>query len=191
MNVKPPDTRARRRWLASVGVTTLAAGLAAAWWQRESATTSKPLDTPVGANRPDATAPLPADRLAAWVDTLLPADGAAPGALATGVAERIVVAAQANASYRELLVAGLAWANARAQRSGAASFEALPAAGRASVVAQAEAEPAGSTPRVFFQATLDDTHFHHWADPRSWAELGYPGPPQPAGFMDHAEPPGS
>lgn len=177
MSVKNPDTPGpprggRRLWLVAAGTLTLAAGLATTWWRRQAATT-----TPVAAGS--------ADTLRAWIDTLLPADGLAPGALALGVAERIAAAASGHAAYGRLLAAGQAWAEQQARESGAASFAALPAAAREALVERAERSPAGSTPRVFFQATLDDTHYHHWSDPRSWPALGYAGPPQPAGFMDH------
>lgn len=188
VNVKPSDTSEPalpRRRVVAAGTATLAGSLAAAWARQAVAAAAGPAAPAVAGPgaAPDR------DALRAWVDTLLPAEGAAPGALATGVAERIAAAAQSNGAYGRLLVAGLAWADAEARRDGVARFAALPAGGREAIVSRAEAAPAGTTPRTFFQATLDDVHYHHWADPRSWPALGYAGPPQPAGFMDHGEPP--
>lgn len=127
--------------------------------------------------------------LRAWVDTLLPADGPMPGALALGVADRIEAAAPAGSPAAAVLAAGLGWVQQQAQARGATGLAQLDEAAREALVAQAAASPPGSAARVFFQSTLDDTLYHHYADPRSWAGLGYDGPPQPRGFTDHERPP--
>lgn len=127
--------------------------------------------------------------LRAWVDTLLPADGPVPGALAVGVADRIEAAAAPGSHAAALLSAGLAWVQAQAVARGASGLAQLDEAAREAIVAQAAASTPGSAARVFFQSTLDDTLYHHYADPRSWAGLDYDGPPQPRGFPEHEHAP--
>ena len=160
----------RRHFLGLAGASMLAA--LGAWWSRKPA---KPVS-------PDAN-------LRAWVDTLVPAEPGFPGALALGVADRISSAIQRDPQYAKLTQEALNWIDARAREAGRTRFADLPESGRQNVVAAAAASAAGSAPRTFFQASLDDTLFHTYADPRAWVGLGYAGPPQPVGFLDHASAP--
>ena len=141
--------------------------------------------------RRDRIAPMASSRstLQAWVDLLVPADGEAPGAVALGVDRLIADAAQRNATLGALMSAGVAWADEQARRRGSTSFAALDQAGQEAIVAQAQSSASGSTPRVFFQSTLDDTLYHHYGDARSWPAVGFERAPQPIGYPDHGEPP--
>jgi len=143
-----------------------------AWWSQK----------PAKSVSPDAN-------LRAWVDTLVPAEPDFPGALALGVADRISNAIRRDPQYAKLTQEALNWIDTRARMLGGASFAELPESGRQNVVAAAAASAAGSTPRTFFQASLDDALFHTYADPRAWVGLGYAGPPQPVGFPDHVSAP--
>ncbi|MEF8714099.1 MAG: gluconate 2-dehydrogenase subunit 3 family protein [Accumulibacter sp.] len=131
------------------------------------------------------------DALRAWLDTLLPAEADFPGAVALGVSERIAAAIAREPAYARLTAAAMAWLAARTREAGGTTFAALPEARRVDMVAAAAASPEGSTPRTFFQATLDDALFHVYADARSWTGLAYAGPPQPIGFPDQAAAPRS
>lgn len=164
----------RRRLLAAGGVLALAA-LLQRWWagRRDIAPAAAP----------------PLSTLQAWVDLLVPADGDAPGALALGVDRQIAEAARANPTLAALMRAGLEWADEQARQGGGSGFAALDRSRREQIVARAQASPAGSTPRVFFQSTLDDTLYHHYGDARSWPAVGFDRPPQPVGYPDHGEPP--
>ncbi len=171
---KPEARPARRRWLVGgvVGAGIVALG---SWWHRRRSNPSARVDRLQG--------------LEAWVDTLLPADGELPGAIALGAHQAIEASGRRNATLGALHAAGLDWADAQARSHGAPAFAALTRAQREDVVARAQHSPEGSAPRVFFQSTLDDTFFLHYSDPRSWPALGYDGPPQPRGFPDHAQAP--
>lgn len=162
----------RRTWAALAGL-----GAVTAWsaWRWRVSATPPVLDARAS--------------LRAWVDTLLPADGPMPGALVVGVAERIEAAATPGSEAEVRLAAGLAWVQAQAVAHGAIGLAQLDEAAREAIVARAAASAPGSAARVFFQSTLDDTLYHHYADPRSWVGLGYDGPPQPRGFADHQRPP--
>ncbi len=132
----------------------------------------------------------PLKALAPFLDTLIPADES-PAATALGVDRRLIDKAAGDASYRRLLAQGCRWLDRAARKLGAADFAALPDGGREAVVALFAAARRGSRPRIFFETTRSDAFFHYYAHSESWAGLGYDGPPQPAGFPDHAAPPGS
>lgn len=164
----------RRRILTLAGGALLAALIS--WWPRRKPST------------PLAMASRHAD-LRAWVDTLLPAEPDFPGGLALGVAERIAATIEREPAYAKLTREAWAWLDARTRETGEPDFAELPASRRHDLVAEAAASALGSTPRTFFQATLDDALFHAYADARAWVGLGYDGPPQPIGFPDHATAP--
>jgi hypothetical protein len=172
-NAAGPFHRWRRQLLAAGGLLALAA-LYKRWW-----------DGRHDRRPPEASSQ---NTLQAWVDLLLPADGDAPGAVALGVDRLIADAARRNATLGALMSAGIAWVDEQARRRGGASFAALDQAAREAIVTQAQSSAPGSTPRVFFQSTLDDTLYHHYGDARSWPALGFERPPQPLGYPDHVEP---
>jgi Gluconate 2-dehydrogenase subunit 3 len=122
----------------------------------------------------------------AWIDTLAPSEPDFPGALALGVAEKIEAAIARNPQYAALINTAMQWIEARARDARSTSFAKLSGLDRQKIVAAAAASNVGSVPRTFFQASLDDTLFHTYADPRAWVGLHYAGPPQPIGFLDHA-----
>lgn len=158
----------RRRFLGMAGVSLLTA-LSAAWWVRRK-------DMSTGGNTSFRT----------WIDTLAPSEPDFPGALALGVAEKIEAAIARNPQYSILTNTAMQWIEARARDAGSSSFAKLSELNRQEIVAAAAASDVGSVPRTFFQASLDDTLFHTYADPRAWVGLNYAGPPQPIGFLDHA-----
>ncbi|HMV05551.1 MAG TPA: gluconate 2-dehydrogenase subunit 3 family protein [Accumulibacter sp.] len=164
----------RRQMLVLAGTTLAASFVGWSAWRRSP---------------PAESVPMPMTDLDAWLETLVPAEEDFPGALALGVAARVAAAVARDARYGELVRQGLAWLVEKAGESGERSFAALPAQTREAIVSQAAAAPLGSLARTFFQATLDDALFHAYADPRSWVGIGYAGPPQPLGFLDHASPP--
>ena len=56
-------------------------------------------------------------------------------------------------------------------------------------VKTAEQSAERSLPRVFFKAVQYYAFEIYYAHPETWVSLGYPGPPQPMGFPNYAEPP--
>ena len=72
---------------------------------------------------------------------------------------------------------------------GAAGFHALPEEARIEIVQRAEGAAVGSGAWTFFQKTRSDAFEHYYSDPRSLPGIGFAGPPQPAGYLDHADPP--
>lgn len=133
----------------------------------------------------------PIDRqcFGAWIETLMPADERSPGAGELGVPLRIVGKAAMNRGYQQTIEAGCRWLDTRAREFDGRNFASLIEAGRAAVASLAESAAPGSIPRLFFERTLDDTFLYYYARRESWVMLGYRGPPQPLGFMDHTQPP--
>ena len=129
----------------------------------------------------------PLKSLPAFLDTLLPADES-PSASELGVHRHIIAAARSSRS-RHLLRAGCAWLDREARQRGAADFASIDQSARDAIVARAAAAPRRSLPRIFFDAVRANAFKLYYADARSWVGLGYEGPPQPAGFPDHAAPP--
>jgi hypothetical protein len=170
----------RRRLLAVFG-SSLIATLAAWWsWPRKV--------------EPPKVEPTPAASgnagFRAWIDTLVPAEADFPGAAALGVAERLQELIGEQPAYAALTRAAVEWLDERARAQGGNGFAALSEVDRQAIVSAAAARAPGSTPRTFFQATLDDALFHTYANESAWVNLGYAGPPQPIGFPDQQLPPG-
>jgi hypothetical protein len=144
-------------------------------------------------NPPEAPAPklYPAEveALGAYVDTLLPGDEASPSASRLGVHIRLEAAARAKPRYLALVQWGVRWLHQRAIEEKRTGFSDLGERARVDVVRLAEAAPAESRPRLFFELTRQDAFIHYYSDPRSWPGAGYRGPPQPAGFLDFQQPP--
>lgn len=164
-----------RRRILILAVGALLASLLS-WWPRRK----RPMPATATSRQAD---------LRAWVDTLLPVEPDFPGGLALGVAEQIAAAIEREPAYAKLAREAWAWLDARTRETGEPDFAELPASRRHDLVAEAAASAPGSTPRTFFQATLDDALFHVYANPRAWVGLGYAGPPQPIGFPDHSAAP--
>jgi Gluconate 2-dehydrogenase subunit 3 len=132
----------------------------------------------------------PLRALPAFVDTLIPADES-PAATALGVDRRLVARAGRSPRYRRVLNAGCAWLDRGAQARAGLDFFNLPPRLREDLTAIAASSAAKSLPRVFFDVVREDAYTLYYADARSWAVLGYGGPPQPDGFRDFADPPRS
>ena len=127
--------------------------------------------------------------LAAYLDTLLPADEQGPGALELGVLEAIEKATAQDAGYRRLLDLGCAWLDQQAAFFGEKEFGVLADSARGRLVLFASEQAPGSLPRLFFETTQTHAFRLFWAQPEAWAGIGYAGPPQPVGFLDYAQAP--
>jgi Gluconate 2-dehydrogenase subunit 3 len=124
--------------------------------------------------------------LAAYLDTMIPADELGPGALELGVLEAIEAAAAQDAGYRRLLALGCAWLDQQAAFFGAKEFGVLGDNERGRLVLFASEQAPGSLARRFFEITQNRAFRVFWARPEAWAGIGYRGPPQPEGFLDYA-----
>jgi hypothetical protein len=128
------------------------------------------------------------DTLAAYLDTLIPADEF-PSATQLGVGKHLVADTETDGGYRQLIEKGCEWLDAQAEQYGAARFAALSQAQREQVVSLAAAGKAGLLAHMFFDRMQADAFAHYYAHPQSWRALGYPGPPQPEGFMNYTQAP--
>lgn len=120
----------------------------------------------------------------AYLDTLIPGDAEAPGALALGLPEQLRAGAAADA-----IAPFCAWLDARAREAGGVSFADLRVGQREAIVEMAELAVPDSLARRAFRRTRHEALARYYADARSWPGIGYRGPPQPDGFPDYAQPP--
>ncbi len=126
--------------------------------------------------------------LSPYLDTLIPEDES-PSATHLQVDQQILDKARRGTAYRRLLNQGCRWLDREARRLGSKDFTSLSPADRETIVKRAAAEKPGTLPRKFFDITRDAAMGFYYAHAESWKGLGYPGPPQPLGFVDHTQPP--
>lgn len=120
----------------------------------------------------------------ALLAALIP-DDETPGALKLGVAEKITSKAATEPQYRRFLRKGSAWLDKAAGKLTSARFMDLQEDGRDLIIATALAKDADSFPAVFVRIMMSDAFTYYYANPLSWPQLGYAGPPQPNGFPDY------
>lgn len=127
--------------------------------------------------------------LGVFLDTLLPADGASPAATELGLDAEILGLLRGNEKITKLVVLGCAWLDQQAVELGAEEFARLTDEQRVSVVTRAEQSAPRTLPHVFFAAMRDQAYRLYYAHAESWVDLGFPGPPQPRGYLGFARPP--
>jgi hypothetical protein len=117
--------------------------------------------------------------LQAVLDTIVPANGALPGAGSLGVGDAIDDTLAQIPGLRRLLLDGLAEIALTSEREVGQSFEALDAAAREAVLRSVEAvQP------VFFAALVEHTYRGYYTHPDVHAAIGYATrPPQPLGHV--------
>jgi hypothetical protein len=123
----------------------------------------------------------------AVLDTLIP-EYNGPGALALGVGDKVKMKAASDYKYRRLLKMGCTWLDKAAERLGP-GFASLKEDGRDAVLTIAYESTPNSLQRIFFDRMRADAFYYYYSEPASWKQIGYNGPPQPAGFPDYDKPP--
>lgn len=130
----------------------------------------------------------PLTALGPYLDILIPRDETG-SATDLGIHRRLVNQARRDRQRMRLLRGGCKWLDFEARARGAGGFTGLDPAAQEAIVARAAGARDGSLPRAFFDTTRDAAVRAYYAEPAVWGALGYRGPPQPAGYMDHAGPP--
>lgn len=148
---------ARRRFLWLLGAAASVAG--GAWWWRTAA---------------PALAAGEVAGLSRLVDQLIPRDDY-PGAVDLAVDVAIAAAIAESGARLRLAREALPWLE-RAAGEAADWSRALDAAW---------AQPAAAPSRRFVHWLRLEAMKRYYADPRAWPGLGYPHPPQPAGYADY------
>jgi hypothetical protein len=119
------------------------------------------------------------------VDLLIPSDGA-PGAIDLGVHLAVLGKVESNRWDSQLVAEAFLWLD---RQSGGEGFLGLDEARQIALLTRMEAEPQRSVPARAFRLLRTETMTRYYAMPETWPSLGFNGTPQPAGFMDYAEPP--
>lgn len=153
--------------------------LGLALWLREA------VAAPIGGGRPQA---YPLTALAPYLDILIPRDETG-SATDFGVDRTLIDQARRNRGYMRVLRAGCKWLDSEARKQGVAGFGDLDPVAQEAIVDRTARAREGSLPRVFFDVTRRHGFRAYYAEPASWQTLPYRGPPQPEGYMDHAEAP--
>jgi hypothetical protein len=145
--------------------------------------------TPLGCAGPRLleTGPV-AGVLDSYIDTLLPADSA-PGALELGVPARVRALVRTKRALVPVYNSGLAWLAAQAQAQYGRRYPELAPEARDALVWRLGEQNDELLAR-FFRKSLRHVMMFHYSHPASWPALGLAHAPQPAGFMDYADPPG-
>ncbi len=120
----------------------------------------------------------------AYLDTLIPADGS-PAASGLNVPSKMVGKARSHPALAKAIVEGIYWLDEKARLLGKGDFSQLAESEQIALVSKAEQGNSGSVEGRFFRKTRNEAFFIYYAQPSSWLNLSYPGPPQPLGFMDH------
>lgn len=156
-----PRSDLRRRLLKAVGAFFLAETL---------------LVGPVAA----ATRPAAAARrtLAAFLDTLLPADAQSGSASALKVDRKLWVLAAGDARFARLLALGCRWLD----MTGTGSFADLSPADRIRVVEWMAGSEWNEIPRRFYELVRQVAVEFYYSDPAAWGGLPIRTPPQPLGY---------
>ncbi|MDS4014294.1 MAG: gluconate 2-dehydrogenase subunit 3 family protein [Candidatus Accumulibacter sp.] len=128
-----------------------------------------------------AVSALPTDALAAFVDTLVPADEFGPSASAVGVHLTLTRKAMDEPELRQLLVNGFRWIDGQTNRG----FAALNAESKNSFLQRMSEMPGDSLPRALFDQLRDHCFAAYYANSLAWRGLAIDRPPQPAGYPDY------
>lgn len=128
------------------------------------------------------------DILQRYVDALIPADSS-PGAVMLGVPQKMLLKARMVRGQLDQLQAGCELLDRLAQERFQSGFERLAPGQCNHIIGQIADTDANREAQAFFRLTQHDAFAFFYSHPASWQDLAYPGPPQPAGFMDHDRPP--
>jgi len=130
----------------------------------------------------------PLTALAPYLDTLIPRDETG-SATDFGVDRVLIDRARGDRGYMRVLRGGCKWLDLEARKTGAAGFGDLDPISQEAIVDRAARAREGSLPRFFFNVTREYGYRAYYAEPASWQGLGFHRPPQPEGYLDHAEAP--
>ena len=125
--------------------------------------------------------------LSRFLDELIPSDRS-PGALEVGVLDELKELARKDGDYRRLLRYGVEWLEDQAQALGRSLFTTVDERTAHQILSTAEAAAPERIERIFFLRISQDAFEAYYSKPESWEMLGYPGPPQPRGYI-HPERP--
>ena len=125
----------------------------------------------------------------AIIDRLLPRDPISPGAVDLGIDKEILGHIAQDKMYRRILREGFGWFDEQAHKIAQCKILELTSEQQDQLIAMAASSAYDSTANWVYRHLRNDAMRGYYSHPESWEFLCYPGPPQPAGFLDHAEAP--
>ena len=125
----------------------------------------------------------------AIINRLLPGDPISPGAVDLGVHKEIIERIMQDNMYRRILREGLCWFDEQAHEMKQRAVLRLKPEEQDQLIAMAASAGYKSAANWVYRHLRDDAIRGYYSRPDSWGALCYPGPPQPAGFLDHSDPP--
>jgi hypothetical protein len=130
------------------------------------------------------------DTVVSVIDLLIPGDEHAPSALDLAIHEEILPVLDVRTSLRHLTREAITWLDSQAIAGGDKDFISASREIRETILVRAEQSQADSVAAKFFAQMRTMSFEYYYSRAETWTSLCYPGPPQPKGFMDYAEPPG-
>ena len=121
------------------------------------------------------------------VDLLIPRDET-PGGLDFSVDRALCEEADRDPRFGRLLSTGCRWLDEQAGKQSGTRFVAMVESEQHRLLTAMSSE-VGADPSRFFWTLRERAYARYYTDPRSWAQLGLTGTPQPGGFPDYAEAP--
>lgn len=136
----------------------------------------------------DALTPIEQAILTSFVDLLIPRDET-PGAVDLGIHRILLERAGQSERFRADAKKICNSLTRHAAKWGGSDFPNLAEERRASLIATLERAPTDSFEKRFFDAMRQFVFHWYYADPRSWEQLCYQGPPQPRGYPEYRDRP--
>lgn len=119
--------------------------------------------------------------LAAFVDTLLPADDLSPAASDLGIAKTMLAESAGDELYTRLITVGCAFLD----RAAEGRFDESNARVREVIVSWMSEADYDEVPRRFYEVIRQRTVELYYSRPEAWGGLPIRRPPQPIGYPDH------
>lgn len=142
-------------------------------------------------SRLQSDAPLSQEQVAdlnRYIDLLVPEDNESPGALSLGIDQLILARCASDHAYRQQLREGLIQLQRLVAARHQHPFALLSNTDAEALISLSEQAKPKRLEHRLFQQLRSDVMTLYYSRPDSWRSLDYAGPPQPAGFLDYAQP---
>lgn len=129
-----------------------------------------------------------AEIMKAFVDTLIPADST-PSASQLSLNKTLLEHSEKVVNYPQLISLGCDWLHNQAMQTKGKPFTELNEQFKKTIVRSADASPASTIQKQFFDRVRHDLFGLYYAEPASWDGISFDRPPQPHGYPEHVQEP--